>query len=101
MSPNAPIGVPTPDGTCPTYVFRPQRGTGPWPAVIVYMDGIGIRPALFELAARIADGGYVAVLPDLFYRAGAYTAPEPKVLFSDAEFRKAWGAKYIATATYA
>jgi carboxymethylenebutenolidase len=88
----------TDDGTCPTYVFRPTTGAGPWPAVLFFMDGIGIRPALFDIAQRIADGGYVVVMPDVFYRAGAYTAPEPAKLFSDPEFRKTWASTYIASA---
>jgi carboxymethylenebutenolidase len=65
------------------------------------MDGIGIRRALFDMAQRIADGGFVVVMPDLFYRAGAYTAPEPAKLFGDMEFRKTWSTTMIATANQA
>ena len=28
------IDIQTPDGLCPSYVYRPA-GTGPWPAVLV------------------------------------------------------------------
>src|SRR4051812_799347 len=94
------VSVQTRDGDCPASVFRPAGG-GSWPAGIMYMDGIGIRPALAAMAERLATAGYVVLLPDLFYRAGPYEAPDPKVLFSDLPFRQAWSAKYISTATIA
>lgn len=59
------------DGDCPAHLFRPD-GDGSWPAVIVYMDALAIRPAMIDLAARIAAAGYVVLLPDLFYRHGPY-----------------------------
>src|SRR5436190_1114709 len=92
--------IQTRDGACPAFVFRPSGATA-LPGVLVYMDGIGIRPALFSLCERIASAGYLALLPDLFYRAGPYEAPDPKRLFTDVEFRQAWGAKFRATATVA
>ena len=57
------------DCKCPGHVFTPADG-GPWPGVILFMDGFGIRPTLFHMAQRLADGGYVVLLPDLFYRIG-------------------------------
>jgi hypothetical protein len=91
------VEIRTTDGVCPASVFRPAAGAGPWPAVLVYMDGIGIRPALFELADTIAQRGYFVLLPDLFYRAGPYTAPEPKQLFGDPKVRADWFAKMIGS----
>jgi carboxymethylenebutenolidase len=84
------IEIATGDGTCPASLFRPDAGGGPWPGVLMYMDGIGMRPALFPIAQRIADAGHVVLLPDLFYRAGPYEAPEPKLLFSDPAVREAF-----------
>jgi carboxymethylenebutenolidase len=49
------------------YTFQPQ-GSGPWPAVIVYMDAYGIRPDLDSMGQRLADAGYVVVIPNLYYR---------------------------------
>jgi carboxymethylenebutenolidase len=83
------VEIAAPDGVCPASLFRPQ-GSGPWPGVVMYMDGVGMRPALFPIAQRIADAGYVVLLPDLFYRAGPYQAPEAKLLFSDPAARQAW-----------
>ena len=66
----------------------------------MYMDGIGYRPAMFSMAQRLADAGYLVLLPDLFYRAGPYEAPDPKTLFSDPATREAWR-KFVGSATIA
>jgi carboxymethylenebutenolidase len=94
------VAITTDDGTCPAHVFFPPSET-PLPAVLVYMDGIGMRPALHAIAERLASNGYFVLLPDLFYRAGAYTAPDPKLLFSDEAVRKAHFAKFTAPDTAA
>jgi carboxymethylenebutenolidase len=87
------IAIATRDGTCPSYVFHPS-GTGPWPGVLVFMDGVGIRPAMLELGERLAAHGYFVLLPDLFYRSGPYEPMDPKVLFSDPDFRKKLAEKF-------
>src|SRR5688500_6481478 len=65
--PHTDLEIETTDGRCPTHVYRPA-GSGPWPGVIVYMDALGVRPAIMEIAERIANAGYYVLLPDLFYR---------------------------------
>jgi carboxymethylenebutenolidase len=82
------IEIATQDGVCRTYVYRPG-GSGPWPAVLVFMDGIGIRPAMLEVGERIAKHGYFVLLPDLFYRAGPYEPMDARALFTDPEKVKA------------
>ncbi|HWZ90925.1 MAG TPA: dienelactone hydrolase family protein [Polyangiaceae bacterium] len=94
-----PIAIQTKDGSCPSYVYRPT-GTGPWPAVLVFMDGIGIRPAMLELGERLASHGYFVVLPDLYYRSGPYEPMDGHTVFSDPEQRKIVAAKF-ALATQA
>jgi carboxymethylenebutenolidase len=59
--------IETSDGACDSYTFTPD-GSGPWPAALIYMDGPGIRPALFEMAQRLADAGYFVLVPNLHYR---------------------------------
>ena len=76
------IEITTKDGICPSYVFRPD-GKGPWPGVLVFMDGIGIRPAMLAVGERLAKSGYFALMPDLFYRAGPYEPMNAKTVFSD------------------
>src|SRR6202167_4275665 len=92
------IEIRTKDGTCPSYVYRPT-GKGPWPAVLVFMDGLGIRPAMLELGERLATYGYFVLLPDLFYRSGPYEPMDPKKVFSDPEQRKILMEKFFAKAT--
>jgi carboxymethylenebutenolidase len=96
--PHHEIQLRTDDGTCTAHVFRPDAG-GPWPGVLVYMDGLGIRPAMLAVAERLAAAGYYALLPDLFYRSGPYSSPDPVKLFSDPEVRSAWAARFTGTIT--
>lgn len=84
------ITIRTADGNCPAHIVTPN-GSGPWPAVIIYMDALGMRPALNEVAARLAGNGYVALLPDLFYRAGAYQVPPPTQVFASGDLMKVIG----------
>ncbi|VXD07412.1 Carboxymethylenebutenolidase [Sphingomonas sp. T1] len=49
--------------------------------MIFYMDAGGIRPAVFAMAKRLSDAGYVVLLPDLFYRYGAYGPFDPVEVF--------------------
>lgn len=92
-----PVTIETRDGRCEASIFRPASSDEPLPAVILYMDGLGIRPALFEIGERLAEHGYLVLLPDLFYRLGPKHAIDGKVFFGDAEKRKAWSSKYIAS----
>jgi dienelactone hydrolase len=55
------IEIRTADGACPAYVYGDRSA----PSVLVYIDGIGMRPAMQAIAERVAAGGYhVLVLPD-------------------------------------
>ena len=71
--PNSQITIRTRDGDCPLHIATPAED-GPWPAVIFYMDAGGIRPVVIEMAQRLADAGYIVLLPDLFYRYGPLRA---------------------------
>lgn len=82
------ITLTTQDGDCPCHVFAPGDGDA-HPAVIFYMDGLGIRPALLDMGRRLAAHGYVVLVPDLYYRAGAYTPLSPKELFASGDLMAA------------
>jgi carboxymethylenebutenolidase len=84
------VQIATTDGTCPASVFTPS-GPGRWPAVIFFMDGLGIRPTLHAMGERLAQAGYVVLLPDMFYRAGPYEPMVAKEVFADPDFRKKLG----------
>jgi len=63
------IDVTTPDGEMTTFVFHPEHD-GPHPVVLYLMDAPSIRPALKDMASRLATAGYYVMLPYLFYRGG-------------------------------
>jgi carboxymethylenebutenolidase len=92
------IEIKTHDGTCPSYIYRPAAG-GPWPAVLIFMDGLGIRPAMLEVGERLATHGYYVLLPDLFYRSGPYAPMDPHAIFTDPEKRKILMEKFMVPAT--
>ncbi|GAB5096480.1 dienelactone hydrolase family protein [Caballeronia sp. HLA56] len=74
------VSVSTRDGTCPVHVFTADTAT-PSPAIVFYMDAGGIRPAVSDMAQRLANAGYVVLLPDLFYRYGSYGPFDPVEVF--------------------
>jgi carboxymethylenebutenolidase len=90
------VEIRTADGVCRTSVFTPD-GSGAWPAVLFYMDGLGIRPVLYDMCARIAQDGYVVLLPDMFYRAGPYEPMDAKAVFAQPDFRKTIGHLFTST----
>jgi carboxymethylenebutenolidase len=92
------IEIKTRDGVCPSYEYRPS-GAGQWPAVLVFMDGLAIRPAVLEIGEGLARHGYYALLPDLFYRSGPYAPMDPHAIFSDPEKRKTLMEKFFSLAT--
>jgi len=59
--------VETADGVMPTFVLHPEEG-GPFPFVLLLMDAPSIRPALMDMASRLASAGYFVLLPYLYYR---------------------------------
>jgi carboxymethylenebutenolidase len=81
---NEQIHIRTYDGHCPAHVFRPASA-GQWPAVIFYMDGLGIRPRLLAMARHLASCGYLVLLPDMFYRYGRYDPMDPNTILATPE----------------
>lgn len=71
----ADVEIKTPDGTCDAYVVHPAKGKHP--AVLVWPDIFGLRPAFKEMATRLAESGYSVLVINPFYRTKkAPTAPE-------------------------
>ncbi len=52
------------------------------------MDGFSIRPVMREMAQRLADGGYLVLLPDLYYRIGSYLPMDPPRIVADPKLRE-------------
>src|ERR1700739_1745180 len=87
--PRLDVIIKTYDGNCPASLFTPADGRGPWPAVIFFMDGLGIRPVMWEMGQRLADGGYLVLLPDLYYRTGPYSPRVASEVLADPNRREA------------
>jgi carboxymethylenebutenolidase len=78
------IEVPTPNGSSDGILFRPD-GNQNFPGVLYLTDIVGIRPASREAAGRLAERGYVVLMPNLFYRTGrAPLHPSVRELSGDA-----------------
>ncbi|MGZ4455582.1 MAG: dienelactone hydrolase family protein [Nocardioides sp.] len=69
MSAGATLEVAAPAGPAEAYLTRPA-GDEPLPGVLLYIDAIGLRPRIEEMADRIASWGYVVLAPNVFYRDG-------------------------------
>jgi carboxymethylenebutenolidase len=63
------IEIETGDGVCDSHFFTPP-GESPAPAILFYMDGLGLRRDLFDMAERMASNGYAVLLPNMYYRHG-------------------------------
>lgn len=94
------IDIPGPDGTLNAWRFKPA-GDGPYPAVLLLMDAPGIRPALHDMAQRIAEQGYLVLMPNLYYRIGRDVQVGPTRNHPDAERNLERMLKYIQTLTNA
>jgi carboxymethylenebutenolidase len=76
------LAIPMPQGTCSARLFGADLPAGR-AGIILYMDAFGPRPALDQMAARLAASGYFVLVPDLFYRMGAYGPFDAKTAFDD------------------
>ncbi|MGW6336232.1 dienelactone hydrolase family protein [Nocardia rhamnosiphila] len=61
------IEVPAPDGDI-AAVWETPAGPGPWPAVVLLHDAVGLTADLRRNARLLADHGYLVIAPDLFSR---------------------------------
>ncbi|MES2442893.1 MAG: dienelactone hydrolase family protein [Pseudomonadota bacterium] len=88
------VTITTPDGTCDAYFVAPARGRHP--AVLVWPDVMGLRPAFRQMADRLAESGYAVLTVNSFYRStkAPFLAPgesfdQPAVRERIAPFRAA------------
>ena len=65
----------TSSGTCDAAFIHPK--TGSYPGVLLWPDAFGLRPAMRNMAKRLAAEGYSVLVPNPFYRVA-------KAPFSDA-----------------
>jgi carboxymethylenebutenolidase len=60
------VTVKTPDGICDAAFVHPASGA--FPGVIIWPDALGLRPAMRDMAKRLAAEGYGVFVPNPFYR---------------------------------
>jgi carboxymethylenebutenolidase len=60
------VQVKTQDGTCDSVFIHPA--TGSRPAVIIWPDAFGLRPAMRDMGKRLAGDGYAVLVVNPFYR---------------------------------
>lgn len=60
-------------GTSPNLkaVLAVPGGTGPWPAVVLVHEAFGLTDVMRRQVIRVAQAGYLAIMPDLFSDGGA------------------------------
>ena len=60
------VSIATADGTADAFFVAPTKGRHP--AVLVWPDIMGLRPAFEQMARRLAESGYAVLVVNQFYR---------------------------------
>ena len=69
-------------GVCDAALVHPQ-GKGRWPGVILFVDAFGLRPAMRDMAKRLAAGGYTVLVPNPYYRSSKAPGIDPGFDFTN------------------
>jgi carboxymethylenebutenolidase len=72
-------------GTFRAYLATPEAGSGP--GLVIAQEIFGINHTMREVADYYAEEGYVALVPDLFWR----QEPEVELGYSEADWQRAFG----------
>jgi carboxymethylenebutenolidase len=93
------LEVATADGPMAVLRKRPT-GPGPFPVIVMFHDGPGIREATHQVMASIAAAGFYVVAPDRYHRFGRFVHVEPEALIAagrDSELMRSFFAMVTAT----
>ena len=60
------VSITTPDGTADAFFVRPAKGKHP--AIIMWPDVAGLRPAYLEMGRQLASAGYAVLVVNHYYR---------------------------------
>lgn len=74
--------IKTPDGTADAALFTPMKA-GTFPAILMWPDIMGLRPAFRDMGRRLAGEGYVVLVPNPFYRSKKAPVIEGPIDFSN------------------
>jgi len=80
------VEVKTPDGVADAALYYPE-GKGAWPAVVIWPDVVSLRPVFREMGRRLAQSGYVVLVPNLYYRVKRAPVVEGSFNFANPEDR--------------
>ncbi len=79
------VTVTTPDGSADCYFVHPA--TGKHPAVVVWPDILGLRPAFRSMGKRLAQSGYAVLVVNPFYRGATAPVVAEGASFQDVSVR--------------
>ena len=79
--------IKTSDGLADAALFTPAKG-GTYPAVLMWPDIMGLRPAFREMGRRLAAQGYVVLVPNPFYRSKHAPVMEGPIDFNNPATRQ-------------
>ena len=79
--------IKTPDGTADAALFSPAKA-GTYPAVLMWPDIMGLRPAFRDMGRRLAGEGYVVLVPNPFYRSKKAPVLDGPINFNDPKTRE-------------
>jgi len=94
------VTIATPDGQADAYFVAPTGGKAP--AVLVWPDIMGLRPAFRQMADRLAQSGYAVLTVNQFYRSVKAPFLKPGESFDQPAVRERimpWRAALTADAT--
>ena len=81
------VTIKTPDGVADAALFTPRKA-GQFPAVLMWPDIMGLRPAFRDMGKRLAAEGYVVLVPNPFYRSKRAPVLDGPIDFSDPATRQ-------------
>ena len=105
--PVSQAAIETASGSFQADIITPD-GARPWPAILVFFDAGGRRPAMTQIAERIAKSGYIVAIPDIFHRGGTLASILPpgatlekgitQTIFSNEESKKRFFVEFYGPA---
>lgn len=82
---SGPVDVLTHDGVADCYMSHPPSGS--YPAVLIWPDVLGLRPAFMDMGRRLAGYGYTVLVANPYYRDARAPVVKAGASFSDQAVR--------------
>lgn len=89
------VTIRTPDGMADATFVAPAKGRHP--GVLIWPDIFGLRPAMQQMAARLAGEGHAVLVVNPFYRTGKAPITPPGAPFDDVFRAKIGPARALLT----